>query len=33
MFDTSEAEKQTFDEYNEMFGLEPKPYKPKKPGS
>ena len=33
MYDTSEAEKATFDAYNEMFGLEPKPYKPKKPGS
>jgi hypothetical protein len=33
LFDTTEAERQTVDEFNKMFGLEPKPYKPKKPGS
>jgi len=33
LFDTTEAERQTVDEYNKMFGLEPVPYKPKKPGS
>ena len=29
----TEAEKETVDAYNEMFGLEPTPYKPKRPGS
>ena len=33
LFDTTEAEKQTVDEFNKMFGLEPMPYKPEKPGS
>jgi ribonuclease Z len=33
MWDTSDAEKATADAYYKKFGLEPAPYKPKKPGS